>query len=157
MLAKEIMRRKVITVDPQMTVREVAQLFVERKISGAPVVDGRGALLGVVSQTDLVRDENQRAQKSAVPSFYQENDTPGLRSRGFHVEEPDMTKVEAVMTPAVLCADERAPVQQIARLMLRRHVHRLVITRAGKLAGIVTSMDMLKALLALSSGGAARR
>lgn len=150
MLAKHIMRRKVITVDPRMTVREVARLFADRKISGAPVVDSKGALVGVVSQTDLLRTGRESGEKTTLSGFYHEDDAPGLHSRGFHVEDPDMTRVETVMTPAVLSADEGAPVQKIARLMLRRHVHRLVITRAGKLAGIVTSMDMLRALLSLS-------
>lgn len=147
MLAKDIMRKNVISASPKMTVREVARLFVDRRITGAPVIDSRGKLLGVVSQTDLVRHDREAPETSSVPRYHRDDDAAAWLSGGFHIEEPEFSLVENVMTPAALSADESTPVEALARRMLEKHIHRILITRGGKLCGIVTSMDMLRALL----------
>ncbi len=146
MLAKDIMRRKVITVTPDKTISEVARLLIDRKITGAPVVDRKGNVVGVISQTDIVRRDRERSPGASVPSYYREGEEWTF-SNGYQIEDPDLTRVRDLMTPAVLSADEDAPVEELARCMLQKHIHRIVITRHGRLCGIVTSMDMLNALL----------
>ncbi len=146
MLAKDIMRTDVITVAPYLTLMELAKLFDERRISGAPVVDGDGRLLGVISQTDLVHAEREDAAGGA-PRYHRGGD--GRESAaGFHFEDPDRSRVQDFMTPGAIAFEEDAPVAKIARTMLDKRVHRVLITRGGKLRGIVTTMDMLRALLA---------
>lgn len=145
MKAKEIMRKSVITLDPEMTLREAAQLFLEHRITGAPVVDQDGSLLGVVSQTDLVRRDRE-APVSDVPGYHQEPEETRLPS-GLHVETPDYARVRDVMTPKVVSFEEDRSVREIARAMLRKRIHRVVITRRGTLCGILTTMDLLSALL----------
>lgn len=147
MQAKDIMRKRVVTLQPWMTVHEAAQVFIDKEITGAPVVDGDGKLVGVLSQTDLIRRQREASPEEEIGSFYREG---GETARGFHVEHPDQTRVEELMTPAVLSAEESTPVDQVAQVMLHRHIHRVVITRRGRLCGIVSSMDMLRALLALA-------
>ena len=142
MLAKHIMRRRVVTVSPQMTLREVAALFLEKQITGAPVTSVDGRLIGVISQTDLVR--SHREQPAGLPSFYRPEETV-IWGEGYQIQEAETAKVSDVMTPAILTADEDAPIDRVAELMLTRKVHRIVITRAGRLAGIITTMDMLRA------------
>lgn len=122
MLAKDIMRRKVKTLTPETTIREAAKLFSDRHITGAPVVSREGHLVGVVSQTDLVRREGARA------------------------------RVEQIMTPWTVSFEEETPVLELARQLLRKRIHRVVITRDGKLSGIVTTMDILKALVERQEG-----
>lgn len=146
MLAKDIMRRHVITVTREMTLRELTKLFIERKITGAPVVDAEGRLVGVISQTDIVRRDREIPPGVEIPDYYQEAERAVYRS-GYQIEDPDFTRVADVMTPAVLSAEEGTPVEELAKLMLRKHVHRIVVTRGGQLKGIVTSMDMLRALV----------
>jgi CBS domain-containing protein len=151
MKAKDIMHRDPITVKADTTLKELAQLFIEKEISGAPVVDRAGKLLGVVSQTDLVRRDREMKSSPDVPSYYRTgHGAPEEIGRGFQFEDPDYTRVSDVMTPAVLSAREETPVEDIATMMLSKHIHRVIITRDGKLTGIVTSMDMLRALLALA-------
>lgn len=147
MLAKDIMRKSLISANPKMTIREVAKLFIDSQISGAPVIDSDGKLLGVISQTDLIRHEREAPEKSSVPLYYRNDDAAALSSRGFHIEDPEFSRVENMMTPAVLSADESTSVEDLARRMLDNHIHRILITHGGKLCGIVTSMDMLRALL----------
>lgn len=156
MLAKDIMRKHVVTVKPHTTLRELARLFIEKKISGAPVVDLDGTLLGVVSQTDLVRRDREASPEAEVPDYYRREDKD-YNAKGFEVENPDLTRVRDVMTPAVMSSDETAPVESLAKTMLAKHIHRIVITRGGRLCGIVTSMDMLKALLELAGSRKAAR
>lgn len=147
MLARDIMRKKVVTVTPDATVQELTQLLLEKRITGAPVVDRKGQLVGVVSQTDLVRHDREEGC-AAVPNYHVEPEE-GLRAEGLHVENPDLTRVSEIMTPNAISFEEATPIRDLAKEMLRRHIHRVPITRKGALCGIVTSMDLLKALLEL--------
>ena len=147
MRAKDIMRRRVITVTPDMTLRELTQLFIDRRISGAPVLSREGHAVGVISQTDLVRHERESFPRE-IPVYHRETEE-SARSRGFHIEVPDYARVKEAMTPSVIAFEEDTPVRELAERMLSKHIHRVVITRDGKLCGIVTSMDMLRALLTM--------
>jgi len=141
MLAKDIMRRKVVTVASYLTLAELAKVFQERCITGAPVVDPDGRILGVVSQTDLVRA--RRESSAGVAHFHLEPDMPSA-SVGMHFEELEGERVEDIMTPGAIAFDAETPVSVLARAMMERHIHRVLITHDGRLAGIVTSMDMLR-------------
>lgn len=150
MLARDIMNKKMVIASPEMTLRELAKLFIDKKITGAPVID-KWSLVGVVSQTDIVRRDREKPEPTEVPGYYREGDH-GLLSGGYHIEEPDQTRVVDVMTPVVMSAEETTPVEELAQIMLDKHIHRIVITRGGKLYGIVTTMDMLRALLEKVNG-----
>lgn len=156
MKAGEIMQKRVITVPPEMTLKELAKLFIERRVTGAPVVAADGKLVGVVSQTDLVRRDRETPVEVEVPGFYADGEKV-VFSSGLKVEEPDYTRVRDVMTPAVFCAEESTPVPELAKFMLRKRIHRVVITAAGKMRGIVTTMDMLRAFLAPPGRSPTRR
>ena len=144
LLAKDIMRRKVVAVESWLTLPELSKLFQEKGISGAPVVDEVGAILGVVSQTDLVR--TRREEPAGVPSYHREFDD-AARSAGLHFEELDHRRVEQIMTPGAISLDEMTPVEKVAKVMIDSHIHRVIITRGDRLAGIVTTMDMMRALI----------
>jgi CBS domain-containing protein len=148
------MRQNVVTIDPQLTIQEVLQLFLERHITGAPVVDEDGRLLGVISQTDLLRHQRSGAALANPPkSYYEETDGEVLVH---HLQlDPSATKrAEDIMTPAAFMVEDTAPVTAVAEIMLREQVHRLIVTRGGKLAGIVTSMDLLRVLAEPALSGA---
>jgi CBS domain-containing protein len=147
MLAKEIMRRKIVAVDGGLTVQELTGVLQANGITGAPVVDGSGNVLGVVSQTDLVRARRD-SPAGDVPRYHQELD--GVEPPpGIHFEEADLTRVEEIMTPGAISFDEETRVETLAAAMLERHIHRVLITRGDRLVGIVTTMDLLRALVAL--------
>ena len=123
MNARDIMRKQVLTVRPETTLRELTRLLTARGVSGAPVVGPQGDLIGVVSQTDLLR---QRDEDSPVAS---------------------------VMTPWTVSFEEETEISELARQMLAKKIHRVVVTREGRLCGIITTMDMVRALLAIVDGG----
>lgn len=145
MLAKEIMHKDVVTVTPYMTLKELAQILCDHHISGAPVVNGRGEVVGVVSQTDLVRAE--REHSSGEIAFYRRETDESAAASGFHYEDPDTRRIEQIMTPGGLSCDENASVDEVARLMLARHIHRVLITHHSVLSGIITTMDVMRAFL----------
>ena len=142
MKAKHIMRRKVITVSEHQPLQEVARVFLDNRITGAPVVDAQGHIVGVISQTDLVRNGRENPKSPQVPAFYRFEGENLMR--GYQVESPDLTPARAVMTPVLFSADEETRVCELARFMLRKRIHRLIITRKRRLCGIVTTMDMLR-------------
>ena len=151
MQAKDVMSKKVVAVESWLILPELAKIFEEKAISGAPVVDEAGKILGVVSQTDLVRA--LRASPGGVALYHRELDGPE-GSFGFHLEEQDKTRVEEIMTPGAISLDQETPVEKIAKVMIESRIHRVLITKGGRLAGIVTTMDLMRALIALAKKAA---
>ncbi len=144
--AKDIMHGNVLTVDPEMSVQDVMQLFIDRQITGAPVVEAGGKIVGVVSQTDLMRYQQRGGDAGRVPSYYLQANGEVMVSH-LQREPAPQGRVQDIMTPAAFMTEETTAVQEVARFMLHRHVHRILVTRKGSLVGIITSMDLLRALL----------
>jgi CBS domain-containing protein len=147
MIAKDVMHKKIVTAASWLTLQEVAKLFEDHAITGAPVVNAQGDVVGVVSQTDLV--QSRRESAAGVPVYHRVDDEPST-AVGIHFEEFDQTRVEQIMTPGAICFDENTPAELLAAAMLERHIHRVLITKENRLVGIVTTMDLLRALIALS-------
>lgn len=142
-----VMQRAVLTLSPEMGVRDALDRLVDWRVTGAPVVDEAERVVGVLSQRDLLRyEQHAPPPKPAVPSYYQRLNGEVLVSR-MEFPEDSTQRVRDVMTPAVFMTDEATPVPAVARFMLRKRVHRVLVTRDGKLAGIVTTMDLLRGLL----------
>ncbi len=138
--AKDVMSRRVVAARPEMTVGQVADLLVRRRISGVPVVDKNRRPVGVISLADLVR-RSRAPQEEKIPAFYREDGRVVVAPA---VESESEVPASQAMTPAVLSADEKTPVAKLARFMLRWRIHRVMITAKGRLAGIVTSFDLLR-------------
>jgi predicted transcriptional regulator len=144
---KDLMNPDIMTVADEMTTDELARYLIEREISGAPVVDGQGQLIGVVSMTDIARNMAEPPDFASPGSsgFYRD-DTTDLRPEGSgqrYIEERAVT-VRDVMTPVIHHVPVTASVADVARVMVDRHSHRLVVTQGTDPVGIITSMDLLK-------------
>ncbi len=153
--AKEIMSRDVVVVPENMGVRELANLLTEKMISGAPVVDERGSLVGVVSAMDIVRyfsneEKDIQGDLQSRPEFYlrEWDDLVGSDElKQFHVEEyAEPAWVSEIMTPVVFEVNEDTPVADIAAMMARGRIHRVIVTRRRRVVGIVSSLDILKSV-----------
>jgi len=146
--AKDVMIRRVLTVPVDFTVRELAAFLVENQISGAPVVDHDGHLVGVVSLTDVAQNDVDRPdvmgdRSSPVTTMrdWEERMNPE-DLRPLHIESDDLL-VRDIMTPTVYAVPEDTPVAKIARTMVAGRIHRLLVTSGLRVVGIVTSLDLV--------------
>lgn len=150
---KDVMNPDVMTVADEMTTGELARYLTEREISGAPVVDSQGHLIGVVSMTDIGRymAEPSDLESTRGSEFYRDSaDEVTLDDFGQrHVEQSGAT-VRDVMTPVIHQVPANATVAEAARVMVREHIHRLVVTQGRQPVGIITSMDLLRVVAELT-------
>ena len=119
--ASDVMIKDVLTVAESTPLKEVAKLFGEKRITGAPVVNAQGELLGVISETDIIR-----------------------KSTSIGAWSPS-TAGQIMTKPAVTVAPDD-PLQKVCELMYERRIHRVVVAEAQKISGIITTMDILRAI-----------
>jgi len=150
--AKDIMKKDVITVPMDMTVHELANLFTEKMISGAPVVNQENKLVGVVSLTDIVRNDDRRVKvvsDNSRTNYYLHGWEDKLtREEMFelHVEENQDLSVKEIMTPLLFQVPETQSLSDLADMMIVGRIHRLFVTKNEQIVGIITTLNMLKAI-----------
>ncbi len=144
--ARDIMTTDVVCVYTGTTLQELEKVFLEKGISGAPVIDEQGLLLGVISQTDLIYFHLTRGDHPLKDSdFYRTAQLDEvLAASGFHIENHDVDFVGDVMTPVVHTVDPETSVLDLARLMTVAKIHRVIITEDRKVVGLVSAMDLLR-------------
>jgi CBS domain-containing protein len=147
-IASDIMSKDVICVLKDADLRDLGKLFLAKGITGAPVIDRNGDLCGVISQTDLLYYQLTRDDELVMPSdFYQTARVEGRPlARGFQIEDVNSGTVEEVMTPVVHAVTATTPVDAVARLMTRRHIHRVIVRQGKKVAGIISALDVLRVI-----------
>jgi CBS domain-containing protein len=145
MQAKDVMTTAVVTVGPDMRVEEVAQLFLNKRISGAPVVDAYHNLVGIVSEGDLMRrleDENDgdphRSWWLQFIASTEERAADYVKVHGNYAKD--------VMTRNVHRVAEDATLGEIARLLEEHSIKRVPVVTDGKLVGIVSRANLLRGL-----------
>lgn len=144
---KDVMNPDIMTVADDMTTDELARYLTEREISGAPVVNSQGSLVGVVSMTDIGRHlaEPSEFESSRRSEFYRDTvDERAVEDFEQRVLEDRAVAVRDVMTPVVHHVSASAPIAEAARIMVEQHIHRLVVTQGRQPVGIITSMDLLR-------------
>jgi CBS domain-containing protein len=114
MVAKDIMTKKVITVMPLTTVKNLAKILSGNNISGAPVLDRKGKVMGIVSEADVVAKSGKQ--------------------------------VKGIMSKNVVSVNEETEVEEIARLLTTHRFNRVPVLRQGKLVGIVSRADIIRAI-----------
>ena len=145
-LARDIMNADVIAVPSTMDLRDLGKLFLQKSITGAPVIDAEGRLEGVISQTDLVYYNLTRGDELVFDShFYQNARVDGQHiPAGFQFEDFNSGCVADVMTPIVHAVRENATVESVARMMTRKHIHRVVVQKGRKPVGVISALDVLR-------------
>ncbi|HEX2164834.1 MAG TPA: CBS domain-containing protein [Thermoanaerobaculia bacterium] len=146
--AADLMNPEVLTVPGDMPVRDLARFLVDNDITGAPVEDDAGRLIGVVSVFDIARllgedEDDFELEEPDEPPANGAGDDDGLDDGG----EDDDLLVEDIMTPSVWSVPEEATVPEVATLMLKEHLHRLIVTRADEPVGIISTSDLLGLLM----------
>ena len=147
MKVRDIMTTDVAAVTPETPVRKVAELLLARRISGVPVIDDSGELVGIVSEGDLIsrsaRTFDSRrewwlaliAEGTSLPEEFVD-----------YVKTGDKQPVRHVMVSPVITTSEDTPVDEAAQLLETHHIKRMPVLRDGKVVGIVSRSNLLRAL-----------
>ncbi|RWK89791.1 MAG: CBS domain-containing protein [Mesorhizobium sp.] len=138
MRAKDVMTARVVTVSPDHSVRHAARIMLDHRISGMPVVDDGGRVVGIVSEGDFLR----RSELGATALSSGE-------VRGY--VKGHSWKVADLMTSDVVVADEETPIERIAVLMQEHGIKRIPVLRGPRLVGVVSRADLLRVVLAARS------
>jgi CBS domain-containing protein len=147
MRAHQIMTRPVITVTPESTIVDAANTMLQKHVSGLPVVDATGKLVGIVSEGDFIRRSEIGTQRKRG-RFLKFILGPGKAATDFVHEHG--RKVAEVMTPEPLTITEETPLEDIVELMEKKSIKRLPVMRADKIVGIVSRSNLLQAVASLA-------
>ena len=150
MRAKDVMVRAVATTTPDATVETVAKLMINLRISGVPVLDKNGQLVGIVTEGDLLRrvETGTERRLSRWSDWFSGNARMAAEYVKSHARQ-----VEDVMTRQVVTVGELEGLDEIAELMERNGIKRVPVVHDRKIVGIVSRADLLQVL---ASGGAPR-
>jgi len=139
---RDVMTRPVRSVRPETPLKEVAQILIEHQISGLPVVDAEERVVGVVSEGDLlVKEQGPGAirHRPLARIFGESRETRALRTK-----MAARTAGDAMTAPAITIEASR-PISVAAAMMVEHKVNRLPVTEDGRLAGIVSRADVVRA------------
>ncbi len=142
--AKDLMTPDVVTVPPETPVLAIAQLLADRGISAVPVLAADGAVLGIVTEADLIRRLAGHDQPmSLMRQLFADLDRMAERYACTH----GATAAD-VMTVGAISVEPATPVGAIAELMEQKHIRRVLVVEQGRLRGVVSRADLLRALVA---------
>lgn len=151
LVAKEIMSREVISVSPELSVDKLAQLFAEKKINGAPVVDGEGRLLGVVTESDLI-DQTKNVHIPTVVSLLDSLIFLGNPAKlDKDLKKMTGTTVRDIFSADLVTVGEETPLAELATIMAEKKIHTLPVVAGGELVGVIGKGDLIRAI---GQGGA---
>jgi CBS domain-containing protein len=147
MKVSDVMTRRVITISRHASILEAARLMLQKKISGLPVVDNKGKLIGIVTEGDFLR-RAETATERTRPHWLEFIIGPGrLADEYVHSHG---RKVEEVMTPDPRTVTEDTPLEAVVHVMERNHIKRLPVVSGNQLVGIISRANLLHGLASLA-------
>lgn len=145
--AADIMTRKVITVTTETPVRELARILMENTISGVPVVDSNGNVIGVVTESDLI-DQNKKVHIPTVIT---------ILDSFIYLESPERMEQEIrkiagstvadIYTGKAVTVTPDTPVDELATIMSEKSIHTLPVVENGKLLGVIGKKDIIRTII----------
>jgi CBS domain-containing protein len=137
--ARDVMCSEVVRVSPKATVVEAAKLMIAHRVSGLPVVDAAGQLVGVISEGDLLRRVELGTEPTDGQHWSLELARDFLKAHSRYVEDVMTTKVASVL--------ENTPLPEIARLLQLMRLKRVPVTKRGEVVGVISRADLLRVLV----------
>jgi CBS domain-containing protein len=154
MQVKDVMTTRVVTVQPDERVEHIAALLLERRISGVPVVDADGRVVGIVTEGDLMRRPDLGTERHRGWWLRMFGDD---RERAAEYARAHGSRADQVMTRNVITVTEDTSLDAIARLLEEHRIKRVPVVRDGKLVGIVSRANLLHALASRPAPSPAER
>ncbi|WFU04942.1 CBS domain-containing protein (plasmid) [Rhizobium sp. CB3171] len=140
MLVRDVMKVRIIKVSPDNSVKQAAELMLANRVSGIPVIDDEGQLVGLITEGDLLRRSELGHRTMADESL-----SPEEKARTYI--KSNAWKVADVMSRNPVSIGEDTPLARVANLMEEHGIKRLPVTRAGAVVGIVSRADLLQAII----------
>lgn len=143
MKVKDVMTSPVLSVEPYATVLQAVRIMLEKHISGLPVIDKEGRLVGIVTEGDFLRRAETETQRRR-PRWLEFLVGPGrlaeeyMRSHARYVNE--------IMTANLLTVTEETPLEEVVKIMEKRQIKRLPVIRGSRVVGIVSRANLVRAL-----------
>jgi len=148
-LAKDVMKKEVISVFPETPVKEIARIMVEQKISALPVVNKFNEILGVVSESDLISKVVKPHEPGIMTFLYHAalaSSSEVLEYRKAMSRWNAQTAEQAMTSPAI-CVDKDEAIENVGRIMLDDKVKRVFVTEEGHLLGVISRSVFVELLL----------
>ena len=157
---RDVMQKDIVTIGPDATVRELADLLIDKGITGVPVLETDGTVAGVVSTWDVVRFAAKEAAQPELVWLAAQPVGPdveggffGTMTEGRATRQPVLSSIKPpllerrtvrdIMTPAIFQVGEDTTIPDVADYLVASKIHRALVLEDGRLLGIVTSTDLL--------------
>ena len=146
MNARDVMTRDVVSVASDTPMRKIAALLVEKRISGVPVIDGSGAPIGMVSEGDLIG--RSEAEREARQDWWLTMLAEGDAVNPEFLASLNYPTARDMMSAPVISVHEETSLEEIAGILTEHRIKRVPIVRDGRIVGIVSRADLVRALVA---------
>lgn len=146
LLAQDIMTKDVITVHPQTPVRELAALLLDHKISGVPVVDEAGKVLGVVTESDLIFQNKKVHLPTAVAILDAFLFLERPEKLGQEIKKIAGSMAGDICSAELISVSPETPLEELATLMAEKKMHTLPVLDDGRLAGVIGKSDIIRTI-----------
>ncbi len=144
LLARDIMTRKVITINKDAAVGELAELLIKNKICGVPVVDSNGKLVGMATEADIIVKESNLPFPLSFSFAFLESYESYTKTTKDYLK----TRIEDIMTRKIKIVNEDMPVSKVVNMMINNNINRLpVLDKSNKLVGIITREDIIASMI----------
>ena len=147
MKAKDVMTSPVVSIEPDASIWQAVRIMLQRHISGLPVIDQKGALVGIVTEGDFLRRAETGTQRRR-PRWLEYLIGPGRLADEY--TRAHGRKVSEIMTTDPLTVSEDTPLDEIVRLMEKRQIKRLPVVRDQQVVGIVSRANLVHALASVA-------
>ena len=143
--AKDIMTQDIITVKPATTIEDLAHILIKHQISGTPVVDEDGNLIGIVTENDLI-SKNKKLHIPTILRLFDAFIPLGTSRLEEEIKRMAAFTVGEICTRNVVTCDEDMSIEDVATMMTEKKIHLLPVLKERRLVGIIGKKDLIKGI-----------
>ena len=147
MKVSDLMTKNVITIPQNATIEDVVKILSSNRISGAPVVDDNGVVIGIISEGDLLYREISPRLPDAINVLDAIIFYSGIKKHNEGFKKILAGQASDIMTREVISVEEDTEITEVARLMLKHNIKRIPVISDNKIKGIISRADVIRKLL----------